>query len=170
MKPIYLALALLLSASAICRAGTPSLSVYQILRSSPASVGCELMMKVSNPPGQTYYVLGLSVSDVPYIVEIEKGGKWIAAPRAHALVEAQMRPFLPDSYLIFDVPVSFNGIEDITFRVRVFIYTVPDRERIYLESPAHTVVELVSDSFSSKDFRSLAPVSPPIHDPKSAGQ
>jgi hypothetical protein len=152
MKPIHPAIVLFLAASALCFAEEPSLSVYQILHEAPLTTGAELIMKVRNPPGRNYYILGLTMSDVPYVMEIQKDGKWVPAPQPHALSEFRLRPFLPDSYLVFGIPIQMQH-EDAVFRVRIFLYTASELSQIYPGSPDNSVVEVVSGPFSTKDFR-----------------
>ena len=170
MKPLHLASAFYLAALTLCPAEEPSLTVYQKLPEGSYVSGAELILKVRNPPGRTYYVLVLTMSDVPYVIEIQKNGEWVPAPRPHPLSDARLRPFLPDSYLLLGIPVPLER-DDTVFRVRVFLYTSSYLEGIFPGSTTNSVVEIVSGSFSTKDIRSPTPAAyapPPV--PKAASK
>jgi hypothetical protein len=151
-----IAMVVVFAASVFASAEEPALNVYEILPEhlERGELG-ELILKISNPPGRTYYILGSWMTDVPYVIEIERNGKWVTVPRDGDLAVPQMRPFLPASYLLFTVnPPDVSSLDkgEVTFRVRAFLYTDSAFTNPYTDLTKRPFIEVVSKEMSTKDF------------------
>jgi hypothetical protein len=144
---------------AICAAALaeePSLKVYEILPPNyPQGELEELVLKIDNPTGRTYYIYGSTITDVPYVIEIERDGRWVTLPRPGDLVVQKMRPFLPGSYLLLTVypPLtSSREPQEVKFRVRAFLFKDASVTNPYTDLRQRPFVELVSPVLSTKSF------------------
>jgi len=155
MKPLFFTVVCLLAAVTIGAAEEPSLSVYEIIKEDieKGVLPGELILKVTNPTDHPFYVLGWMLSDIPHIVEIQKNGKWSPVPVTRCGFGMTMRTFKANSYLVCDISDLPLMEDDCTFRVRVYLYTEPDIWNVYTEPKKKPYIELVSQSFSTKDFR-----------------
>lgn len=135
-------------------AADPSVTLYQTIEEDLLERGTfsELILKVSNPTKQTFYVLGLSITDIPYSVEVLKNSKWETVPPIRCGTGMSMRKFLPDSSIVFTADEAPLMEDDVTFRLRVYLYTEPDIWNLYTDPKHKPYVEVLSPSFSTKDF------------------
>ena len=134
-------------------AGEPSVTLYQKIEEDMEwGTSPELILKVNNPTKQTFYVLGLSITDIPYRVEILKGGKWEAILPTRCGTSFSLRKFLPDSSIVFTAYDAPLIEKDVTFRLRVYLYIEPDIRKLYTDPKHESFVELVSPPFSTNDF------------------
>ncbi|MDZ4404580.1 hypothetical protein [Prosthecobacter sp.] len=148
----------LLSTGIVSLAGTeqPSVSVYQLIKPDPDNLhfaGPELALKISNPTDRTFFVLGSSITDIPHVIETKKNGKWVLSPPTRCGTGMELRRFLADSYIIFDVWDAPVHEEDVTFRVRVYLYTESNIWNVYTDPAKKPYIEILSQEFSSNDFQ-----------------
>ena len=71
MKFLAMLSALVLAAGALCRAEEPSLSVYQIIPGDSENPRGELIMKLNNPPGRTYYLYTPGITSFLAAIEVQ---------------------------------------------------------------------------------------------------
>ena len=133
------------------------LTLYEAIQSDiMAGRDGELVLKVTNPTDRVFYVYGYQTSDVPHTIEILKGNKWVEAPPRRCATGWSFRRFQPHSEIVFavpDAPLDMVGDEDITFRVRAYLYLSTDLN-LYKDPSHKPYVEAVSEPFHAKDFRS----------------
>jgi hypothetical protein len=136
-------------------AAEPSVVHYQTIKEDieKGVLSGELILKVNNPTDRTFYVLGFSITDIPYRVEVLKDGKWSVVPSRVCGTGMNVRPFLPNSYIVFTAHEAPVTDPDITFRLRVYLYTEPDIFSLYTEPNRKPWVDFVSPAFNSNDFR-----------------
>jgi len=159
MKFLAMLSALVLAAGALCRAEEPSLSVYQIIPGDSENPRGELIMKLNNPPGRTYYLYTPGITSILAAIEVQKDGQWIDAPReTYCLTSfyacARTHPFLPDSYVVFDTDLPPSLRDYSVFRVNVRLLTAPP-DLLHPEAvpPGKGYIDLVSEPFSTKDLK-----------------
>jgi hypothetical protein len=143
----------ILCLSPLLRAEEPSVAVYQIIEEDMEKgvAWGELILKVNNPTERLFYVFGNDITDIPHNIEVLKNGKWEVLPSRRCGTGMSTRKFLPQSSIVFtaDAPLNEN---DVTFRVRVYLYTEPDVFNLYTEPKRKPWIELLSPQFSTKDF------------------
>lgn len=142
---------LFLCLSLFLHAEEPSVTLYQTIEEDDEMLWGELILKVNNPTERLFYVLGLSITDIPHNIEVLKNGKWEVVPSRRCGTGMSVRKFLPQSSIIFTAEAPLNE-DDVTFRVRVYLYTEPDIFNLYTQPNRKPYIELVSPQFSTKDF------------------
>ncbi len=165
------------TAVSVSNGAEPSLTVYETIKGdfSEDLILPELILKVTNPTDQVLYVLGLSTADVPHTIEVLRGGKWVEQPPKRCGTLMSFRRFQPQSHLVFTVFDAPLDEEDVTFRVRAYLYTTTERANIYKDTTTKPYIDVVSEPFHSKDFHATpdtktAPGVPRVVDPFSAPQ
>jgi hypothetical protein len=133
----------------------PSVAHYQTIKEDfeKGVISGELILKVNNPTDRTFYVLGFSITDIPCQVEVLKNGKWSVVPSRRCGTGMSVRPFLPQSYIVFTADEAPLNEPDIKFRIRVYLYTEPDIRSLYTEPNRKPWIDFVSPTFNSNDFR-----------------
>ncbi len=152
-----------------------SLTVYETIKGdySKDLILPELILKVTNQTDQVLFVLGLSTADVPHTIEVLRDGKWVEQPPRRCGTLMSFRRFQPQSHLVFTVFDAPLDEEDVTFRVRAYLYTTTERANIYKNTTTKPYVDVVSEPFHSKDFHATpdtgtSPAVPGVVDPFSA--
>jgi len=132
----------------------PSVTLYQAIEEDMEKgvPGGELILKLNNPTDRTFFVLGLSITDIPHNIEVFRNNKWEVVPPRRCGTGMSMRKFLPQSEIVFTAYEAPLDEDDLKFRVRVWIYTEEDRFNFYKEPNRKPYVELLSPEFSTKDF------------------
>jgi hypothetical protein len=145
---------LLFAALSVLRAEEPSLTVYETIKEDFTAdvMFPELILKVTNPTDRALFVLGLSTTDVPHTIEVLRAGKWVEMPPKRCGTLMSFRRFQPGSHLVFTVFDAPLDEDDVTFRVRAYLYTTSERTNIYKDTTTKPYIEVVSEPFHSKDF------------------
>ena len=145
----------LLFLTLLAAAEEPAVTHYQSIKEDfeKGVMSGELILKVNNPTDRTFYVLGFSMTDIPYQLEVLKDGKWSVVPSRRCGTGMSVRPFLPHSYIVFTADEAPLNDPNITFRIRVYLYTESDIHSLYTEPNRKPWIDFVSPTFNSNDFR-----------------
>jgi hypothetical protein len=134
---------IVMSAGLARAADLPKLSVYY---TSPGDASLPLplgIFKLSNPTPKTFYVYGMSITDLPVLVQILKDEKWMDEPNPpfRCGTGSSFYPLFPGASLLFQsyAPEEANA----KWRVKVFISkeAEPQSERVAVVSPAVQITE-----------------------------
>jgi hypothetical protein len=176
MKLLLILPVLSLALTTMCSAEKPSLSVYQIIPGDSENPRGELIMKLNNPPGRTYYVFGMSINCFPHTIEVRRRGRWVVAPgQGSCWTGSESRPLLPDSYVVFDTYLPPSVKNYAKFRINLSLQTTaPDFSNADKAPPEKRYIELVSEPFFTKDLKPVkvptAPASRNTPKPKRASK